>query len=143
MEQVNAVRDILQQFMFVNGVMAGFALSIAAQLMLSGGEKTKTKSLAIALFLIATMALLVSMFRATGETIALRMLTLSDAQAAYREALRAARNVLSGIVVPAWRLGLFAFIGGVGVVGWVHSRAIGLLGTVCALGAVIALFVRR
>jgi len=143
MEQVNGIRDILQQFMFINSVMAGFALSIAAQLMLSEGAKTRVKSLAIALLLIASMAMLVSLFRATSETILLRMLTQSDPQASYAAALHGARDVLSRFVVPGWRVGLFAFIGGVGVLGWVHSRAIGLLATACALAAVAALFVRR
>ncbi len=143
MEQVNAVRDILQQFMFISSVLAGFALSTAVMLILSGSEKKGTKSLAIGLFMIASIALLVSLFRATAETIALRMLTLSDAQAAYGEAMRAASSVLTGIVVPAWRLGLFAFIAGVGVLGWVHSRLTGLLGTLCALAAAILLLMRR
>jgi hypothetical protein len=143
MEQVAAAQSILQQLMFANSIMAGFALSIAAQLMLAEGEKTRIKSVSVGLFLVAAMAMLVSMFRAVGETVSLSALAFSASQAPYAQVLAGARNVLSGIVVPAWRLGLFAFIAGVAVVGWVHSRAVGLLGTILAVAAAAALMLRR
>jgi hypothetical protein len=143
MDQAAAAQSILQQLMFVNSIMAGFALSIAAQLMLAEGDKTRVKSISIILFLVAAMAMLVSMFRAVGETVSLSTLAFSASQAPYAQALAGARAILSGIIVPAWRLGLFAFIAGVAVLGWVHSRAVGLLGTILAAATAAALMQRR
>jgi hypothetical protein len=143
MDQVAAAQDILQQLMFVNSIMAGFALSIAVQLMLTEGRKTRIRSLAAALFLVAAMLMLVAMFKATAETITLRMWTLSGTQAPSAEALRAVKSVLSGLIVPAWRIGLFAFLGGVAVVGWLYSPALGWVGLASAAAATLALLLRR
>jgi len=143
MDQVAAAQDILQQLMFVNSIMAGFALSIAVQLMLTEGRKTRIRSLAAALFLVAALAMLVAMFRATAETIALRMWTLSGSQTPAAEVMRGMKSTLSGLIVPAWRLGLFVFLGGVAVVGWLYSPALGWVGLAAAAAATVALFLRR
>ena len=47
MDQVAAAQSILQQLMFVNSIMAGFALSIAVQLTLTEGRKTSAYRLEV------------------------------------------------------------------------------------------------
>jgi len=142
MDQVAAAQNILQQVMFVSSIMAGSALIIAAQLLLGGGEKTRVKSASIVLFLVAGMTMLVALFKAAGENVALSSLAFSASQTPYAEALRGVKDALAGFIVPAWRLGLFTFMSGVAVIGWVYSRAVGLVG-LAAAAAAVALMLRR
>jgi hypothetical protein len=126
------VSDVLQQFTLINSLLAAFAIAIAVQLISLRDTQTIT-SVTVAVFLVASLALLVSITGYIRVTSDLLLMDTPTADAVTRTVESSDASISYG----ASALGVTLFYTGVGLVGWLHSRRLGILSTTCALVAFI------
>jgi len=118
-----------------DSILAGFAITIVIQLIVLG-KKDKIASASIAVFIISTAFLLISI---TGTYIVLQ-------SAGYMPAVSNPPTELAimkaggGIGFPAV-VGLLMFMVGVALVGWLYSKGIGIVSTSTMILSLILIIV--
>jgi hypothetical protein len=133
------IGESIRQITFVSGVLAGFAFTIVAQLILLKDEKRITPWV-IGAFLISSSLLLVTTF--VGSILLIRV-----ANAEARESmgvppplihdLLARTEYAQILMLTPFSFGLAAFVFGISLIGWMHSKRLGLLSVAAAVASVI------
>ncbi len=114
---------VLSQIVLLSGLLAGFSFSGIA-LLAPLREKSRLVSATLLVFLCAAALLLYAAI--TGAlTLAYPLETLTGAEFARMAHLYT-------LIQWPFRLGLGAFLAGLGLVGWIRSRQIGMVSTVLA-----------
>jgi hypothetical protein len=133
------VLDSIQQGLLLSTLLAGFAITALVQL-ISMGKSGKVASAAIVAFLVAAALTLIS--TVGGE------LALSGARgfAGLSHALTWGELASFGAGVGNWALlGFVALLVGVGLMGWLHSRRVGIVSTLVmasSLAVIISMLLR-
>ena len=131
------ILEIFRQYSFLSSVLAGFALTVAIELV-ALGKKGRVASSAIAMFLLSAVvsvaATFVFVFVMTG-------VIGPPGFPRPREAWII--HFVGGIgVLPLG--GLILFLAGIALVGWLRSKALGILTTVSsALALVLIIYILR
>lgn len=131
------VLELLTQMSFLSSVLAGFAIAAAIQLV-SLSEKKPLISATVAAFLLS------SVISATATVIFVFVMTsMIGPPGSPRPSEDWIIHFVGGIgVLPA--LGLLFFLVGIGLVGWLQSRLLGILTTVSAvLASSVVVYVLR
>ena len=124
------------QVPFICGLMAGFSLSIAAQILRS----RSSGAIAIACFVLfaaSSLLFLVALYIDVGLT--LRIAGMGGEPGELLQRIPMLRNVGTSAATIA----LFLFIGSIGLMGWLHTRWSGVLTTVLAIVTFITVCVAR
>nr|MBC7245757.1 hypothetical protein [Chloroflexota bacterium] len=117
--------EVLRQLSFLSSVLAGFALTAAIQL-IPFAKKNSLGVATLALFLASSIATLVWTF----VCVIIMMVILYPMRSGITETQ--IRHFLGGAgVIPM--IGLILFLAGIGLVGWLHSKPLGIITTVLAL----------
>ena len=120
------IERVLSQMVLLSGLLVGFSFTGIATL-LAMREGSRTASATIAAFLTAATLLLYAAI-VGAVTLAYPLETLSTAQ-----------FTRLGRMYPflqwPFRLGLLGFLSGIGLVGWIRSRRLGMVSTSLALAA--------
>ena len=124
------------QVSFISGLMAGFSLSVAVQVI-----RSKDKSyLAIAsfiLFTITSLLFLIALYIDVASS--LRIAGLSEVPPALLERITYVRMIGTSAATTA----LFLFIISIGIIGWMQSKLSGIVTCIVALIAVAVVWVAR
>ncbi len=104
------------------GVLAGFSLSAVVQF-LTAGEKTKLETAEVVLFSAASVMFLYSLI----------VSVLSFAAAAELNRVPEELTLLNTGAFLILYAAIYVFLAGIGVAGWVRSKAAGILTTIFAL----------
>ena len=124
------------QVPFISGLMAGFSLSIAAQILRS----RFSGPIAIACFvLFATSSLLflVALYIDVGLT--LRVAGMENVPVAFLDKIAMLRIIGTSSATVA----LFLFIGSIGLMGWLHTRWSGILTSIVAVATFATVWIAR
>ena len=129
--------EIFRQMSFASSVLAGFGIAVAIEL-IAFVKKGRLAAFAIGLFLTSSILTLTATF--------IFVFVMSAAMAPEgtpRPTDTWIRNFIGGIgVLPFF--GLTLFMAGIGVVGWLHSKAIGILTSVSAtLAMILVVYIMR
>jgi len=128
--------EFARQFLFLASVLAGFAVAVAAEL-ISMARKDRVASVAIGAFTVSAGFSLVATFG--------YVFVLTAAAGAPGVQQSPAMGQIIAAAIPlgfACIAGVIAFLVGVGLTGWIHSRPVGIVSTVTTvlcLGAMLAL----
>ena len=123
------ILEVFKQMSFLSSVLAGFAITVAIQLISLAKRPLVTAS--AALFLISSVVSAVATF------IFIMVLTAAIGPPGYPQPGEAwILNFVGGIGVLPF-LGLILFLAGIGLVGWLHSRFLGALTTASAVLAFV------
>jgi hypothetical protein len=127
--------EIFRQMSFASSVLAGFGIAVAIEL-IAFVKKGRLASAAIGLFLTSSVMTLTATF-----IFVFVMSSALGTEGSPKPSDEWIRHFMGGIgVFPFW--GLALFMAGIGVVGWLHSKAIGILTSVSsALAFVLVIYV--
>lgn len=131
------ILEIFRQMSFVSSVLAGFAITVAIEL-IALARKGRLASSAIAVFLTASIITVVATF------IFVFVMTSSiGPPGSPRPSEEWIEHFIGGIgVLPFF--GFSLFLAGIGLVGWLHSKPLGIVTTVfVALALVLVIYVMR
>jgi hypothetical protein len=131
--------ESIRQIVFLSGILAGFAFTIVTQL-LSLKDERGIVSLVISCFLVTASLLLVATF--VGSLVLVRLSGADSLETSTQiSADFAARTdrAAAQMLIPL-AFGLFTFLVGLALTGWIHSAKVGVLSTVCAIVAFILAF---
>ena len=122
------ILEVLKQWSFLSSVLAGFAIAAAIEL-ISLGQKRPLVTAAMAMFLISSVMLTAATFVfvlvMAGVLGSPGFPPLSEAWVVH---------FVGGIgVIPL--AALLLFLVGIGLVGWIHSKALGIITTTSAVVA--------
>ena len=125
--------EIFKQMSFLSSVLAGFAITAAIQLV-SMAKKKPLVTATIAVFLISSVA------SAVATAIFVLVLTAMIGAAGWPEPSQDwLIRFMGGIgVLPVF--GLLLFLAGIGLVGWLRSKLLGIITTVSAVLASAMVF---
>lgn len=121
----DAIRETLGQIIFFSALLCGFSFSGVAQLI---GQRNTSRiaSWTIAMFLISTITLLVATWAAAttyaGVTLA-RTMTEQSVWQLYLPLF---------IILVLVTLGTLSFLAGLGLLGWMYSKGMGIVSTTLA-----------
>jgi hypothetical protein len=127
--------EFARQFLFLSSVLAGFAVAVAAEL-ISMERKEKVATCATGAYLVSAGFCLVATF---GYVF---VLTAASGAPGMQPP---ATSALISVAIPlgfACIAGMVAFLVGIGLTGWIHSRALGILTTlttVLSLAGILAI----
>jgi hypothetical protein len=122
--------EIFRQMSFVSSVLAGFGIAVAIELIALARKDALTSS-AISVFLISSVITLA----ATFVFVYVMSSTLAP-PGSPRPNDKWVIHFIGGIgVLPFF--GFVLFLVGIGLVGWVHSKLIGIVTSVSALAALV------
>jgi hypothetical protein len=129
--------EIFRQYSFLSSVLAGFAITVAIELV-ALGRKGRVASSAIAMFLLSAVVSVVATF-----VFVLVMTGMIGPPGFPRPSQAWIMHFVGGIgVLPLG--GLILFLVGIALVGWLRSRALGILTTVSsALALVLIIYILR
>jgi len=128
------MQEFIRQSSLLFTVLAGFAITIVAELITSERSHSRSGSWVVAVFLIGAICLMVSASLAT---------LMLSAPALWQKSTQQVLRAWT-LMALVWSLfthtGVLAvFIGAAGL-GWLHSRTVGVIGTVCAAIAALAVW---
>jgi hypothetical protein len=131
------ILEIFRQYSFLSSVLAGFAITVAIELV-ALGKKGRVASSAIAMFLLSAVVSVVATF-----VFVLVMTGVIGPPGFPRPSEAWILHFVGGIgVLPLG--GLILFLAGIALVGWLRSRALGILTTVSsALALVLIIYILR
>jgi hypothetical protein len=129
--------EIFRQYSFLSSVLAGFAITVAIELV-ALGRKGRVASSAIAMFLLSAVVSVVATF-----VFVFVMTGVIGPPGLPRPSEAWIMHFVGGIgVLPLG--GLILFLAGIALVGWLRSRALGILTTVSsALALVLIIYILR
>jgi hypothetical protein len=122
--------EIFRQMSFASSVLAGFGIAVAIEL-IALARKGRLASFAIALFLTSSLMTLTATF--------IFVFVMSSAlgpEGSPKPSDDWIVHFVGGIGMLPF-LGLTLFMAGIGLVGWLHSKAIGILTSVSAALAMV------
>jgi len=129
--------DILEIFSFVSSVLAGFAITVAIEL-IALAKKGPLASSAVAVFLTSSIITVVATF-----IFVLVMTSAIGPPGFPRPNDEWIMHFIGGIGVLPFG-GLFLFLAGIALVGWLHSKPLGIITTVStALALVLVIDILR
>lgn len=133
---MTAMRDLLElqtgQVSFLSGLMAGFALSVAAHI-LRHGMRHRLAQLIFLMLLLVTLLFLVALYVDVRLTI--ELVGVSDPSAAQSAAISQIRVLGTSSAT----LALVMFIVAVGLLGWLARPWVGVASTAMAIAVLVAL----
>jgi cytochrome b561 len=124
------------QVSFISGLMAGFSLSVAVQII-----RSKDKSnLAIATFILFTVTSLLFLIALYIDVaLSLRIAGVSEFSPDLLERIAYVRTIGTSAATSA----LFLFIVSIGIIGWLQSRLSGVVTSIFALITIATVWVAR
>jgi len=126
------ILEILRQYSFLSSVLAGFAITVAIELV-ALRRKSRVASLAIAAFLLSSVVSVVATF-----TFVFVMTGVIGPPGFPRPTDAWIAHFVGGIgVLPM--VGLILFLIGIALIGWLHSKALGMLTSASAVLALVLL----
>jgi hypothetical protein len=131
------ILEILRQYSFLSSVLAGFAITVAIELV-ALGRKGRVASAAIAVFLLSAVVSVVATF-----VFVFVMTGVIGPPGFPRPSEDWIIHFVGGIgVLPLG--GLVLFLAGIALVGWLRSKALGILTTVSsAVALLLIIYVLR
>jgi hypothetical protein len=131
------ILEVFKQMSFLSSVLAGFAITVAIEL-ISLAQKKPLVTAAIAVFLIS------SVMSAVATFIFVVVMTAAIGPPGFPHPNEAwILHFVGGIGVLPFG-GLILFLAGIGLVGWIRSKLLGVITTVSALlGLGLVLYILR
>jgi hypothetical protein len=133
------IPEIFRQYSFLSSVLAGFAITVAIEL-IALGKKGRVASSAIAAFLISSVGSVVITF----IFVVLMAAMLGPAGPGYpRPSDEWIMHFVGGMgILPL--AGLVLFLVGIALTGWLHSKVMGIITTVAvALAFALVIYILR
>ncbi|WP_432474515.1 hypothetical protein [Amphritea sp. HPY] len=124
------------QVSFISGLMAGFSLSIAAQIIRSRSE-SRMATISFLLFTATSLLFLIALY--IDVALSLRIAGIDQIAQELLEQITFVRT----IGTSAATLALFLFIISIGILGWLQSRIAGIATSVIALATFIMIWIAR
>ena len=124
------------QVSFISGLMAGFSLSIAAQIIRSKSESPMA-TLSFILFTATSLLFLIALY--IDVALSLRIAGIDEVSAELLKSI----TFVSSIGTSAATLALFLFIISIGILGWLQSRLAGISTSIIALATFIMVWIAR
>lgn len=121
MENLEFKQEIIRQMLFIGSILAGFAFTVVVQLLNREG-KTKIVFWSATAFIASTMSLLVATIGGAILLFASNVLALRSTPE-----MVAATNGLFVFLAIFFIMGMITFMAGVAIVGWLQSKALGLV----------------
>lgn len=123
---------IVQQFSLLNGLLAAFCVAAALQLVAMRDERPLT-TVIVGVFLIAALALLVSI----GSYMRVVVALLRDPDFSRAALFRLATGLVGQLARASAEVGIIGFFVGIGLLGWLQSRRLGLVTSVSVVIAYV------
>lgn len=129
--------EIFRQMSFVSSVLAGFAIAVAIEL-IALAKKGPLAFAAITAFLTSSIISVAATF-----SFVIVMTSMIGPEGSTQPSDEWIIRFIGGIgVLPL--TGFFLFIVGIGLVGWLHSKPLGIITSVCAvLALVLVIYILR
>lgn len=124
------------QVSFISGLMAGFSLSVAVQVIRSK-DKSNLAVVSFILFTVTSLLFLVALY--IDVALSLRIAGVSDISPALMERIVYVRAIGTSAATSA----LFLFIASIGIIGWLQSRLSGIVTCIVALITIGVVWVTR
>lgn len=124
------------QVSFISGLMAGFSLSVAVQIIRSR-DKSILAITSFLLFTLTSLLFLIALYIDVASS--LRIAGVSEISPALLERITYVRVIGTSAATSA----LFLFVISIGVIGWMQSRLSGIVTSIIALIAVLIVWVTR
>ena len=124
------------QVSFISGLMAGFSLSVAVQIIRSK-DKSYLAIVSYILFTLTSLLFLIALYIDVASS--LRIAGLDEISPALLERITYVRMIGTSAATSA----LFLFIVSIGVIGWLQSKLSGIVTCVIALITVVVVWVTR
>jgi hypothetical protein len=124
------------QVSFISGLMAGFSLSVAVQVMRSK-DKSHLATGTFILFTVTSLLFLIALY--IDVALSLRIAGIDGFSAAVLDRITYVRAIGTSAATSA----LFLFIMSIGIIGWLQSRLSGVVTTIVALITIIVVWVAR
>ncbi|MFN8434570.1 MAG: hypothetical protein U0V18_11135 [Anaerolineales bacterium] len=133
-------RTWMEQLTLLSSIIGGFSLAIAVEF-LAGEKKQRIASILIGIFILTASLLLIA--TSVGSQIVVKMAILENVQIADAPPhLLENMPIAAAFVSAFYYVGLGLFIVGLGLAGWMHSKALGIATTIMAVvggGTVVTL----
>lgn len=124
------------QVSFISGLMAGFSLTIAAQVIRSNA-KGPVANTTFVLFVASSLLFLIALY--IDVALSLRVAGISE----FPEALVAQITMVRNIGTSAATSALFIFIASIGLIGWLQSKWSGIVTGAIAIVTLIVIWMAR
>jgi uncharacterized membrane protein YkgB len=122
--------EFAQQVAFISALLGGFAFSVATSIV-SRDDTTRLTGFLVGVMSIAIAALLLSTFFSAFVAVEAKLRPEVVGKRAY--------EYVAMITMPSFFIGILAFLVGLGLLGWIRSRAMGIVTSVVAASAGILL----
>lgn len=124
------------QVSFISGLMAGFSLTIAAQIIRSKSESPMA-TISFLLFTATSLLFLIALY--VDVALSLRIAGIEEVARELLDRITFVRT----IGTSAATLALFLFIVSIGILGWLQSRFAGIATSAIALATFIMIWIAR
>ena len=124
------------QVSFISGLMAGFSLSVAVQI-IRGKDKSTLAIASYILFTLTSLLFLIALYIDVASS--LRIAGLNEISPALLERITYVRIIGTSAATSA----LFLFIISIGIIGWLQSRLSGIVTCAIALITVVVVWAAR
>jgi hypothetical protein len=124
------ILEVLKQWSFLSSVLAGFGIAVAIEL-ISLGQKKPIVNAAIAVFLISAVIMTALTF-----VFVLVMTGVIGSPGSPRPSEVWIVHFVGGVGVGPLAA-LLLFLAGIGLVGWIHSKLLGIITTISAVLAFV------
>ena len=132
----NAWAELFRQLAFTSALVAGFAIAFVGVL-ITTNSPSRIVGWTAGVSMAAAAGMVVCVL---GWTLGASVIALESSQAVAPEAFRLPDRLLRMhlYLSQVFIFSLFLFLGGLGLSGWVRSRALGIVSTIVAVVALIA-----
>lgn len=124
------------QVSFISGLMAGFSLSVAVQVIRSK-DKSNLAVGTFILFTVTSLLFLIALY--IDVALSLRIAGVSEFSPAVLERITGVRAIGTSAATSA----LFLFIVSIGIIGWLQSKLSGIVTSIIALITIAVVWVAR
>ena len=133
---MKATREVLRQLLFFTSILAGFSFSAAVQLV-SLNQKRKITSWVVGCLTIAALMMLTVTFLESFLLIKLENFpTIEEIPPQLLSVMREVGLFAFFLLL----MGLIVFMTGVGLVGWLQSKAVGIVSSIAVTAAIFVMF---
>lgn len=124
------LQEIFRQLSFLSSVMAGFAIAVAVELIFSARDKPLATA-AIAVFILS------SVMSAASTTIFVFTMVSAMGSAGWNKPSEEWLVYFTGGMGVLPMAGLLLFFAGIGLIGWLRSKLLGMISTSAAILAIL------